>query len=79
MAKEQWHEAVEVWNEVLEKAAEIIYIAAANYGLACVTKAQGDEDLAEQYTSTWQTSLIEMNDHQKRTFKQWLPNIPIGD
>jgi tetratricopeptide (TPR) repeat protein len=79
MAKEQWHEAVEVWNEVLEKAAEIIYIAAANYGLACVTKAQGDEDLAEQYTSTWQTSLIKMNDHQKRTFKQWLPNIPIGD
>lgn len=79
LAQKQWHEAINIWNEVLEKAEEIIYIIAATYGLACVATAQGDENLAKQYTASWQARLPEMNSHQKRVLKQWLPNIPIAD
>jgi tetratricopeptide (TPR) repeat protein len=78
LAKEQWHEAINIWYEVLEKAEEIIYMVAANYGLACVAKAQADEVSAKYYTSNWQALLAEMNSCQKRALKHWLPNIPIN-
>lgn len=78
LAKEQWHEAVNIWHEVLEKAEGIIYIVAANYGLACVAEAQADEVSAKYYTSNWQALLAEMNSCQKRALKHWLPNIPIN-
>jgi tetratricopeptide (TPR) repeat protein len=77
LAKEQLHEAIKIWIEVLEKAKELIYIIAANYGLACVAEVQNDADLVGHYTSNWYALLTEMNSYQKKTLKQWLSNIPI--
>ncbi len=78
LAQKRYEEAKQMWQEVLEKATEKIYIAAAYWGLAGTARMQNDENLAKQHHHHWQVTLEKLALHEKKLLKQWLPDLPIA-
>ncbi|MBX3055970.1 MAG: tetratricopeptide repeat protein [Anaerolineae bacterium] len=77
LAQQQYQAATQIWNEVLEKAQEKIYIVAAYWGLICTARMQNKVDLAQHYQDRWQETVEELIPHEKKTLKWWLPDLLV--
>jgi hypothetical protein len=76
----KWDEAEKIWTEVLKKSLALDFpkhIIGAYHGLGRVAQVQKNDKLSRRHHQNWQSMYDQMDVHEKKWIKYWLPDLPV--